>query len=374
MADLGRILIVGGGIAGLTLAAALHRQGISAELVERNAAASARGAAITLHANGVRVLRELGLQAAIDQVSTALPYWTFCDDQGRVLSQTNLDQLWGDVGPCRGITRACLHEILLAATPVPRRRQADVIGLEPHHTAVSATFRDGTSNDYDLVIGADGIHSTVRRLAISSAPPRFIGLTAWRSVAPIRLRGVTGLTVLLGDGCFFGLVPVGGTATYGFAGLSSATFNDPRQGRLARFRRRFSHFGEPVATYLNALSTDTDLHAGPVESIELPQWHTGRVLLIGDAAHAAPPHMGQGGSMAMEDANVLAEILATAKDIKTAITTYTARRQPRVAWVHTQSHLAANTWALPPSVRNAALRDRGNQILTDRYQPLVTAP
>ena len=133
----------------------------------------------------------------------------------------------------------------------------------------------------------------------------------------------------MGDGCFFGLVPVGDGQTYGFAGMRSEEFDDPMSGRLSRFRRRFAGFGGPVPEYLDGLRRDEQVHCGPVERLELGRWHTGRVVLIGDAAHAAPPHMGEGGSMALEDAVVLAEILGNADTLETALEAFERRRRPR---------------------------------------------
>src|ERR671931_335633 len=233
MVDADRILIVGGGIGGLCLATALHREGFAAEVVERSPTWPALGAGIALHANGVRVPRSLGLGAAIDRATATLPRWAFLDQRGELLCETDLEALWGGVGPCLGITRVRLQEILLeAAAPVPHR-----LGV-----AVTALEQDGG--------------------------------------------------------------------------------------------------------------------------------HGGRVVLIGDAAHAAPPHMGEGGSMAMEDAVVLAESLRSADTLAAALDLHVARRRPRAAWVQEQSRIAAKAWVLPPEVRDQVLRGRGDQLLRDRYRPL----
>jgi 2-polyprenyl-6-methoxyphenol hydroxylase-like FAD-dependent oxidoreductase len=105
--------------------------------------------------------------------------------------------------------------------------------------------------------------------------------------------------------------------------------------------------------------------------MEIDRWHTGRVVLIGDAAHAGPPNMAQGGCMAMEDALVLAEELRSSDSIERALASYVTRRRPRADWVQEQSRIAAQGWTLPPAVRDAALRERGDHMLRDRYRPLI---
>src|SRR5690349_955049 len=154
MRDRGRILIVGGGIAGLTVATALSRRGIEADLVERRDDWPTEGAAITLHANGVRVLRGLGLGGLVDEASTALPSWVFCDAEGRALCETDLRALWGEVGPCVGITRERLQRALLSGIGATRTRLGvAVVALAPHDERVSVGLSDGRSEDYGLVIG-----------------------------------------------------------------------------------------------------------------------------------------------------------------------------------------------------------------------------
>ena len=374
MADVERILIVGGGIAGLSVATALHRQGLTPELVERSTTWPAVGAGINLPANGVRVLRALGVGEAVDRTATVIRRWAFFDQQGALLCETDLEDLWRDVGPSLGITRVRLQEALVAGAAVSHRLGVSLTALTQDDDRVRVSFSDGTSGDYDLVVGADGIHSTVRELALSASSPSYAGTMAWRSVIPTRPPGILDMMVLMGEGSFFGLAPMGEGHTYGFGAVGGARFKDPIVGRLERFRRRFAEFGAPVPAYLAALQSDEQLHFGAIEWVEVDEWHRGRVVLLGDAAHAGPPHMGEGGCMAMEDALVLADVLRKAESVESALDAYVRRRRPRAGWVQEQSRAAAQAWVLPPAVRNAALRQRGDQMFRDRYRPLIPAP
>jgi 2-polyprenyl-6-methoxyphenol hydroxylase-like FAD-dependent oxidoreductase len=310
MAEVETVLIVGGGIAGLALGRALQGQGFTVELIERSPVWRAEGGGIAVQPNGMRALRALGLDAEVERAGARIQRWRFCDEAGEILSESDLDALWGDVGPFIGIERMRLQRILVAGVEgVPCRLGTSIRSLTQHDDGVSVVFSDGSSGGYDLVAGADGISSTVRALAPSATPPAYSGGMAWRSIAPIRPRGLTPLQFHLGEGCFFGLCPVGDGRTYGFGNITQPRAEERVAGRLERLRRRFAGFGGIVQDYLAALSRDEEIHCAPVDWLALEEWYRGRVVLIGDAAHASSPMMGQGGCMAMEDACVLAASL-----------------------------------------------------------------
>jgi 2-polyprenyl-6-methoxyphenol hydroxylase-like FAD-dependent oxidoreductase len=375
VAEVETVLIVGGGIAGLTLARALRRQGFRVELVERSTTWRAEGGGIMVHANGIRMLRALDLDAAVERAGTRVRLWRFCDQAGEMLCESDLEALWGDVGPCIGIERTRLQQALVAGIDdTPCRLGTSIRSLTQCHGHVSVVFTDGSSGTYDLVVGADGISSTVRTLKLSTTLPVYTGAMAWRSVAPIRPRGLASLQFLLGEGCFFGLCPVGDGRTYGFGNITEPRTREPMAGRLDRLRRRFADFGAIVQDYLAALARDEEIHCAPIDWVALEKWHCGRVVLIGDAAHASSPMMGQGGCMAMEDACVLAESLRRDATLAKAIDSFVARRRPRVSWVHQESDAAAQSFRLPPGTRNAALRQHGDQLFQRRFAPLVATP
>ena len=375
MAEVASILVVGGGVAGLTTATALHRRGFTTELVERQQTWHALGAGFLVHANGMRMLLSLSLAAGVENAGAIVRRWQFCDEQGDVLSETDLEALWGDAGPCVAIERSKLQEVLVQGVANVRCRLGTAVtSLVQDDHRVLVGFSDGSTGHYDLVIGADGINSRVRALALTAKAPSDLGAMNWRSVASIRPGGLTTLQMHLGDGCVFGLVPMGAGRTYGFAYVVQPRFRDPLEGRLERLRKRFATFGSRVQEYLGALERDDQVICSAMEWMELPKWHTGRVVLVGDAAHASSPLMGQGGCMAMEDACVLAEELRVAPNVDSALANYVSRRKPRVEWVQQQSMAIAQTLTVTPSVRNAAVRERGDQGMHFRFGHLVPAP
>jgi 2-polyprenyl-6-methoxyphenol hydroxylase-like FAD-dependent oxidoreductase len=162
--------------------------------------------------------------------------------------------------------------------------------------------------------------------------------------------------------------------TYGLAYVIQPRFRDPLEGRLDRLRNRFAMFGARVQEYLASLERDDQVICSAMEWMAFEKWHTGRVALVGDAAHASSPMMGQGGCMAMEDACVLAEELRAAVTVESALANYVSRRKPRVEWVQHQSMAVGESLIMPSIVRNATLRQRGNEAMQARFGPLVPAP
>jgi FAD-dependent urate hydroxylase len=368
-----RILIIGAGIAGLSLNAALGDGPWQVEVVERGAGAYALGAGLAIQPNAMRVLRRLGLGDAVERAGAVIDRFQYRDQDGGLLCDIDLDSVWDRVGPFVGITRTALHEVLRSG-PDRCRFGTSVTSVTQRGGHVAVSFADGTTTPYDLVVGADGINSVARRSLGDRPAPAHGGQMAWRSVAPIRPGGLDGLQFWLGADRFFGLCPTGAGSTYGFGNLAGARLREPIDGRKRRLIDRFATFGKPVLEYLTAIHRDSDIHCAPVESLPDVRWYDGRVVLIGDAAHAMSPMMGQGGCMAIEDALVLAEELRRASDLPTALSAFVARRQPRVAWVREQSRTLGEVVRLPEPLRNRALRERGIASFHDRYRPLTADP
>jgi 2-polyprenyl-6-methoxyphenol hydroxylase-like FAD-dependent oxidoreductase len=367
-----RVLIVGGGIGGLTLARALHQVGVEVEVLERNPTWEVVGAGLSVQPNGIRALQRVGLASSVVEAGSIIERWLFVDQTGEVLCSIDLGSVWGDVAPFVGIARRRLQEALVEGVSEVRCRLGlSIDAIEVERDEALVRFSDGSTSGYDLVVGADGIGSSVRRLVFGDIHPTFAGQISWRSIAPMQLDGPPSVQFWLGDRCFFGLCSIGDGSTYGFANVSHGRQYDPVEGRLERLRRRFSHFGGLVQEYLANLETDEQIHCSSIEWLEHDRWRAPRVVLIGDAAHATSPMMGQGGCLAMEDACVLAELVANNAGLDSALSEWVQRRAPRVTWVQQQSRAVAEQLNVDPAARNDALRAQGVDIFHARYAPLT---
>jgi FAD-dependent urate hydroxylase len=371
-----RVLIVGGGIAGLALAPMLARAGVSLEVIEREPAWRPSGTGIYLPGNAARALRALGLEAHVASRAVEIPWQRFRDQRGRLLFEVDVAELWRSVGPCLAIHRADLHELLLeAAGDVPIRLGLTVNRVTDQDRIVSVELSDGTSGDYDLVVAADGIGSAVRRLTFGpTALPRPVGQIGWRFLAP-RPPELTTWSVMLGRRTAFLTLPIGDDRVYCYCDVVSPRDPDSAEYDPAeRLRQLFSEFAEPAPTLLDALDAAADIHVSTIEEVALDSWAREHVVLIGDAAHATSPNMAQGAAMALEDALVLTDCLQRIPAIPDAIAAFQARRRPRTDWVRAQTHRRDHTRYLPPTIRDGVLRFLGRRIFHANYRPLLDQP
>jgi FAD-dependent urate hydroxylase len=240
---------------------------------------------------------------------------------------------------------------------------------------------NGMVAPFDLVIGADGVHSFVRGLVTTSPAVRPVGQYGSRFVAagpdPGRQTGPASPVVcqaMLGPGSAFMTMPIGD-------GRVSCYCDGPATDPPPQLEQLFAGFAEPVPTLLSAAAPRNGHRAGPAghavpieEVVVSGPWSRGPVVLIGDAAHATGPSMGEGAAMALEDALVLAEELAAAASITEALHSYEARRRPRTDWVLAQTHRHDRTRNLPPPVRDLVLRRFGRKMSHSSYRPLRELP
>jgi FAD-dependent urate hydroxylase len=352
-----RILVVGAGLAGLAAGRALTRAGLSVEVVERASGPDRGGTGIYLPGNATRALGRLGLDR-LD--ATPIHAQRILNHRGRVLAEVDLPSFWGPCGPCVAMPRAALHRIMTDGVDVAHGLEPTAI--EPGPDAVAVRLSDGSRREVDLLVGADGIRSGTRALLGDTSPPRRVGQLSWRFV--IDLDGVEAWTVLLGRGASFLLVPVGAGRVYCYADT-----DDP--GDL---RELFAGYADPVPAALDRLGDPEAAYESWIEEAVPPDPPTGRVVLVGDAAHATAPNMAQGAAMAVEDALVLAEELTTHDTVPRALAAFATRRRPRTGWVRTRARRRDRTRGLPGPVRDSVLRLAGQRIYQADYRPLLTEP
>ncbi len=369
-----RILIVGGGIAGLALARALKEQNVAIEVIERAAAWPESGTGLYIPANGLRMLGTLGLAARVLEQAVPISHQRMLDHTGRALAEIELQAFWGPVGHCVAIARGELHRILReGALGVRIRLDASVTALSQNADEVDVVFADGSTGRYDLVVGADGIHSSIRQLVFGSVAPRHLGQVSWRFLAD-NPAAIDTWTVMLGPRRAFLMMPVGQNRLYCYADLASHATDDPTERDPVRLRALFSDFAEPVQSIVTGLERADSIHYSPIEEVALDSWVRGRVVLLGDAAHATSPNMAEGASMALEDAVVLATMLSTPRPLPESLAAFSARRQGRIRWVRQRTHRRDRIRRLPSAVRNLALRLAGAAIYRRDYQPLLEEP
>lgn len=303
-----RVLIVGAGIGGLTAAIALARCGVEAVVIERAPTFAPAGAGITLQPNATAVLAALGVSF---DPADVLPMGevAMIDARGRTLLDAAPVH---DTFPALNIRRSDLHAALLAACGRERvRLGVELAALEPGPESVRARLSDASEDHWDLVIGADGLHSAVRRAILppGQCEPRYTGQTCWRLLleAPGLVPAISverwtpgrriGVIPLSRGGIYVYLVQ---SARRGAVGPGTATVD--------HLRRTFAGVDERLDAILARAAGDPSILVHHGDLVDLPVYSTGRdrVLLIGDAAHAMTPNLGQGAAMAIEDAGALA--------------------------------------------------------------------
>ncbi len=331
-------IVVGGGIGGLSLARELGLVGLPVVVLERASKLATVGAGIIMNPNAVGVLEANGLAPCVrSRSSPYLARETF-DPRGRRLAIRDYRALYAEgrlaVGALchRAHLHECLHDGLPAGTVHLDTR---IVALEAGPEGVRVETENGPTFTGDVLVGADGIRSTVRTRFFGPSEPAYLGYRSHRFVVGNR-DGLEHFTEFLGHGKRVGLVPIGGGQLYVWT-----TFNSPRDSRawalesVEALQALFGEFTDSrVRRAFGGIESIDGVVCTDIEEVHQDAWVRGRVALLGDAAHALTPNMGQGAGMAMEDAAVLADELSRAArgetDAPAALTTYVARRRPRV--------------------------------------------
>ena len=340
-----RVLIVGGGIAGLSLARALKDAGHDPLVIERSQEWAVTNTAHYLPSNAIRALQQLGLGEAIAAAAHPISQQRVTGSGGRVLADLPVSTIWGEQSHCAAIRHDVLHELLLKATTDISIRLGTTIDARLRDNAVRLS--DGSVEHYDVLVGADGVDSVVRTAGISGAEPTYAGRWAWSFIAD-GWDGEEGTwhAHLASDRSLL-IVPLGEGAVFCYADIASAN------GRpIWDWRSYFNDLDKPIT---DLLAQAGHLAGSPIMEVEQPYAFLGRTVLIGDAAHAMSPSMSQGVALAVEDALVLAEALSSLP-VYQALPAYEERRAERIAWIRSQAHRRDSARGLTRVVRDRVLR------------------
>lgn len=339
-----QILIAGAGIAGCALALTLRRAGFEVHVHEaRPAPNDTAGAFLNVAPNGLAVLRALGLPALESSGGFENDQLVFFNERGRRLAGVPI----GGVTLMRGTLSRVLREAALAAGTEFHFGKC-LTGAVDSAASVEVRFEDGAMAEGDALIGADGIHSNVRSTMLRQAPaPVYSGVLNLGGVVSTDLAPTgTAMHMVFGRRAFFGYTVRPAGETYWFSNYTQASEPPPgfagAPSRLYRRHLQELHQDDPAAvqTILQAISGD--IGAYPIYELpSLPRWHQGRIGLIGDAAHAIGPHVGQGASLALEDAFELARCMRDHADLAMAFNVFEHLRRPRVDSVVRQSRRTA---------------------------------
>ncbi len=372
MADAMRVLIVGAGLAGVSLAISLRERGVSPDVIERLTAWPSHGAGIYLVGNAMRALQALGVAEDVHRQGAGIRRQVLMDRRGRKLVEIDTESVWGSCGPCVGVRRAVLQQELVNALGESEVQfSTTVTSIEQQGDGVAVGFSDGTERNYELVVGADGVHSSIRQRLFPKSLARYCGQVGWRFIVSCP-PAIDSWTLFSGPKGVFLFIPVGGGQAYCYAdAMLTEPIADPLEGRLERLRTRFSGFTTVVSEALAELKSSEQIHFGIIEDIFQHSWAAGNVLLFGDAAHATSPNMASGAAMAFEDSIALSEALTSGHDIQKVIDEYSSRRQKRIRWVHEQTKRRDRIRNLPPLVRNLLTRHLFERIYRSNYGPLA---
>ncbi|WP_288337190.1 FAD-dependent monooxygenase [uncultured Gordonia sp.] len=369
-----RVIVVGAGIGGLAIAVGLRQAGVDVQLLERADRVRAHGSGLSLFGNGFRALDALGIG---DQVRAAAGPAVVVHRSGTRRPDGSWLTRMASTHDVRVIDRADLYRILLAAVPAGSIRTGARV-VEVGDTSV--VLDTGERRSADVIVGADGLRSAVRTNAFDDPGVRDCGYGAWRAVT-------TGSVALddagetVGLGARFGIAPLADGRVYWFACVSTPPGSNPAgDAGMEEVRRGFGHWHPPIEEILDATDPASVSYL-PIEELAAPlaSFVSGRRVLIGDAAHAMTPNLGQGANLAIEDAATLATLLVAAKhgdELPAVLARYDALRRRRTQRIARQAKaLGVVMQASHPvtaTLRDLAMRSVPARVVDSRLRAVTS--
>jgi 2-polyprenyl-6-methoxyphenol hydroxylase-like FAD-dependent oxidoreductase len=367
-----RVVIAGGGIAGLATWRALKQRGVDSLVVERRPLAADGGLAINLPGNAIAALAQLGLAGDIERLGHPVRKREYRTQDDRLLAAIDEDAFWGEAMRPRAVRRADLMTMLGAGLDASAHRvDRSIAAVHQDATAAHIRLDDGEDLSASLLVGADGVRSTVRQAVMTTSQTSAARLASasWRFMAPN--PGVDGWTLWTGKRGMILLLPVDDATVYGWVAVDSP---DVASDDLQQLDHVFRDFPERARNALAwALAHPEALYHSPIEEVRLTQWSEGRVILIGDAAHATAPVWAEGAALAMEDALVLASIVVGTDDVMTIGRRFEQARQTRVAHVQAATDRLSKAARLPYGLRRLVMPFIVPRSYRATYAPLKRA-
>jgi 2-polyprenyl-6-methoxyphenol hydroxylase-like FAD-dependent oxidoreductase len=328
-----KVLIVGGGIAGTALAAFLQKnKKFKITLIDQAPKFGNIGFAVAIWGNGRQILTQLGLgRSLVAKFGYEIPWTAIENPQGKLLRALSFD-IFKDFGRTVVLPRADLHGALVNLLKGPEVRFNTSI-KQIHNTPVGArvVFTNNKIEEFDLVVGADGIHSIVRDLVFGKNFLKYNGWRAWQFWIPEQRAHPSGAIDLLGNGKGYIVYPLFDRAVGMFGAMMPPKSQTSNVSPIDDLHKAFEEFSPSVHSAIDAI-TDPKIFNDDINHVEMKQWYKDRVVLVGDAQHASSPIAGMGSSMALEDAYVLATELKKARKetIGEALERFSRRRTPRL--------------------------------------------
>jgi 2-polyprenyl-6-methoxyphenol hydroxylase-like FAD-dependent oxidoreductase len=331
------VVVIGGGIGGLCAAIALQQNGFEVRVYDKVKKLGEVGAGLTLWSNAIKVLRAIGVADQVISAGSKVTRSHIRAANGDTLHDARMGEMETQYGePVVAIHRAALHEILInALKPNTLKLGIGFTKFEQGKNKVAVHFDNGETDSADLLIGADGIHSAVRRQMFPEIQLRYSGYTAWRGVVETENEATLSLTSeSWGVGARFGIVRVDKSRVYWFA-TSNQAMGEKSTGeqRKAKLLSLFKDWHDPINYLLDSTPADLILQNDISDIPPFASWTQGHVTLLGDSAHPTTPNMGQGACMAIESAYVLGRSLKEDADYQSALRRYEAERHARTAWI-----------------------------------------